>query len=290
MIINQKEIPVRGSEGRMMGTDVFYPKDSVALPIVIYVHGFNGLKDWAHFDLIATQFAEVGFFFIKMNLSHNGASLQTPLDFTDLDAFGNNNYTKELFDVEQILNWICAPENPYASLVDTNRICLVGHSRGGGIAILKTGEDHRVKALITWASIAECKTPWGTMSSEKLEAWKKAGVMYYSNKRTRQEMPLYYQLFENYESNRERLDIRKAIQKIETPILICHGTQDVAVPYNKALLLKQWQPKAELFTIESDHVFGRSHPWTSENLPDAMQQVVDESLHFLKKTFDLNQT
>jgi hypothetical protein len=45
--------------------------------------------------------------------------------------------------------------------------------------------------------------------------------------------------------------------------------------------LKEWQPAATLFTVESDHVFGRKHPWPENYLPAAMEAVVDKSLEFL---------
>jgi hypothetical protein len=50
----------------------------------------------------------------------------------------------------------------------------------------------------------------------------------------------------------------------------------------KAYDLKNWQPSAQLFIVESDHVFGRKHPWISEQLPPAMKTVMQESIRFLK--------
>ena len=69
---------------------------------------------------------------------------------------------------------------------------------GGGISILQAAEDKRINKLITWASISECKTPWGNWPPDKMQQWKETGVEYYTNSRTKQEMPLYYQLYEDY--------------------------------------------------------------------------------------------
>lgn len=279
----RKNFILAGYDGRPMATDIFIPGDTGAKPVIIYMHGFNGFKDWANWDLIARQFANAGFVFIKFNSSHNGTTPASPEEFTDLEAFGNNNYSKELYDLQVVIDWALQPGNPYSSSIDRSRLFLLGHSRGGGVVILEAAEEPSVKAIATWASVAEANTPWGSWSPEKMAAWKQTGVQHYPNARTKQQMPIYYQLYEDWQQNRERQDILAAIAGIRIPVLICHGTKDEAVPVHKAQLLHQRQPSSELFLVESDHVFGRKHPWTEEGLPPAMQQVVDTTITFFRK-------
>lgn len=262
-----------------MAVDIIY-KNHYKTPVIIYHHGFNGFKDWANFDIIATQFAEAGFVFVKFNTSHNGTTPEHAEEFIDLDAFGKNNYTKELYDLQQIINWVCEASNPHAEVLDINSIYLLGHSRGGGIVILKAAEEKRIKKLVTWASVAEAKTPWGNWNIEKMEDWKQKGVAYYPNSRTNQQMPLYYQLYQDHENNKERFDIIKAANCLKIPWLICHGTKDEAVPVDQAFLLKEASPNAELFLVEGDHVFDRKHPWVSITLPEVVQKVVDQTIKF----------
>lgn len=271
-----KDIQVTGSEGRPMLTDIFYTGKTEGKPVVIYAHGFNGFKDWGNFDIIAKQFAEMGLVFVKFNFSHNGTTVEQPEEFADPEAYGNNNYTKELDDLGAIIDWVDDASTGIGN------IYLLGHSRGGGIALLKAAKDTRVKGLVTWASVSECKTPWGSWDLEKMEAWEETGVQYYTNGRTGQQMPLYYQLYKNYLKNQLTLNIEQAIKKLEIPVLICHGSEDPAVNVEKAYQLHEWQPDSELFIVPSDHVFGRKHPWVEEELPEMMQQVVDRSIGFLK--------
>ena len=271
-----KDIQITGSEQKPMLTAIFYTGKTEGKDAVIYAHGFNGFKDWGNFDLIAKQFAEAGLVFVKFNFSHNGTTASKPEEFADLEAYGNNNYTKELNDLGSVIDWV-ADATP-----GLKKIFLLGHSRGGGIALLKAAEDSRVNGVVTWASVSECKTPWSGWSLEQIEEWEEKGVQYYTNARTKQEMPLYYQLYKNYLQNQLRLNIERAIKSLEIPVLICHGSADPAVPVQKAYELRAWQPEAQLFIVESDHVFGRKHPWEEEYLPDAMQQVVDKSIQFLK--------
>ncbi len=277
-----KNIIIPGTNSKPFALDIFYLEDTKPNPVVVYAHGFNGFKDWGNFDIIAKRFVQEGFTLVKFNFSHNGTTPQTPEDFTDLEAFGNNNYSIQLTDLQRVIDWLCNTNNSYAGQIDTSNISLIGHSMGGGIAILHAATDSRIKKLVTWAAISECKTPWGNWPPEKMQEWKQTGVQYYTNSRTQQQMPLYYQLYLDYVQHHDRLNIRTAINSICIPILICHGTMDMAVPVENALLLNEWQPAAKLFTLQTDHVFGRKHPWVEDGLPAAMEEVLGVSILFLK--------
>lgn len=272
---------VAGSLDRKMLVDVFYEENQTAKPVILYVHGFNGFKDWGNFDLIATEFVKAGFAFVKFNLSHNGTSIDAPEDFTDLDAYKQNTYSKELFDTTQIIQWLCLSTHTFSKELDIHKLALLGHSRGGGIVLVQTAEDPRVKVCITWASVANYNSPWKNFSPEKLLTWKEQGYFNYENKRTNQLMPIGYELYTDYQDNQARYNLDSVVKQIKVPLLICHGTQDQAVPHTQALHLHQWQPNSTLFLVESDHVFGRKHPWTENYLPQATQRIIQESIRFL---------
>jgi dienelactone hydrolase len=278
-----KNIVIFGSAQKPIVLDIFFEDNGNPKPVVIYAHGFNGFKDWGNFDLIAKRFAAEGFVFVKFNFSHNGTTPEHPEAFADLEAFGNNNYSIELEDIKLVVDWVCDPNNSYKHIIDKNRICLIGHSMGGGIAILHAARDRRIHSLVTWASICVCKTPWGSWPPEKMKEWKESGVQYYINGRTKQHMPLYYQLYEDYVKHEDQFNIQKAIASLDIPVLICHGTSDEAVPIESALALQRWQPAAKLFTVESDHVFGRKHPWEKPDLPGATEKVVNATVKFLQQ-------
>ncbi|MBK6642499.1 MAG: DUF2807 domain-containing protein [Bacteroidetes bacterium] len=185
---------------------------------------------WGVFDLVASQFAASGFGFIKFNFAFNGTTLENPLDFDDLDAFGNNNFTHELDDLEVAIDFLIS--NAEAYRVDINRIYLAGHSRGGGIVILKAAEDSRVKGITSWAAVAGFARH---ITVQDIRYWRQAGVFYVENSRTGQQMPLYPQLYENYYRNRNRLNILKAAERLQVPFLIIHGDEDETVPVDHAL-------------------------------------------------------
>ncbi len=272
-----------GADDKPMLYDIHFLKNQVKKTVIIYVHGFNGFKDWGNFDLIANHFASAGFFFVKMNLSHNGTTTDKPEDFTDLEAYSENNYTKELADIEKVIDWVCNKSNAYTKEFNPDKIVLLGHSRGGGISMIKASEDQRVKGLITWAAVGECKTPWGSWNDTKMKEWQQTGITHIENKRTRQLLPLKYQLYEDYKANEDRFNIKRAIKRLSIPVQICHGTQDEAVPYSTFLKFKIWKPKAEYVSVNSNHVFDRKHPYTEDFIPAKCMMVIEKNIDFLKK-------
>jgi len=282
LIMNfKKNITINGAENKLIAIDVFVPEKANKSPIILYAHGFCGFKDWGNFDLIAKEFVEAGFAFVKFNFSHNGTSPEFPEDFVDLEAFGNNNYSIELEDLKIVTDWIVDANNQYLNHSLQENLYLIGHSMGGGMSILLAAVDTRIRKLVTWASIAACKTPWGNWDSDRLELWKTTGVQYYTNGRTKQDLPLYYQLYLDYIQHEDEYDIPNKLASLTIPVLICQGTKDTAVTLDCALLLHERLPSSKLFTIESDHVFGRSHPCISNVLPDTTLAVVTETIKFL---------
>lgn len=280
-MLSKKNIILEGKHGKPVLTDIFYSEQDNC-PVVIYAHGINGFKDWGNFDLIAEQFAEAGFTFIKFNFSHNGTTPQQPEDFADLEAYGRDNYTIQLDDLETVIDWAASSDNTFAEAINPDKIMLLGHSKGGTMVLLKAAEDIRVQAVAAWAAPAACKTPWGKWDEEKMKEWEHSGVQYLTNGRTKQEMPLYYQLYQDYVENEQRFNLEEAVKALKIPMLICHGTDDPAVPVEQAYEIHHWKPEAEIFTLPTDHVFGRKHPWTNNNLPEPMQSVINKTIAFFQ--------
>ncbi|WP_027127685.1 alpha/beta hydrolase family protein [Gelidibacter mesophilus] len=260
--------------------DAFFTANETQKPLVIFCHGYKGFKDWGAWDLVAEAFANAGYFFVKFNFSHNGGTMEQPIDFPDLDAFAENNYSKELEDLDAIINFLHSTSNPFQSEIDPNQLILIGHSRGGGIAILKASEDNRITQLITWASVSDFGKR--TATSGELEQWKKEGVKYVLNGRTKQQMPHNYQFYEDFKTHETRLNIENAVKNLNIPHLIIHANDDPSVKYREAEDLHAWNPKSILFPIEkSDHVFGASHPWQDSTLPKPLATVVQKSMEFI---------
>jgi pimeloyl-ACP methyl ester carboxylesterase len=262
--------------------DARYLANGKAKPVVIFIHGFKGFKDWGPFNLMADEFAREGFVFVKTNVSHDGTTPENPTEFADLEAFGHNNFSIELDDIGTLIDHIAGGESPIPeSEADLNTFLLVGHSRGGAVAILKAAEDERVKGLATWASIHDIDQRW---PDEFIAEWKEKGVQYIYNARTGQQMPLYYQLAEDYYHNKKRLDIPSLLPELSKAFLIIHGTHDETVPVAAARQLAAWNPGAELYLVDhANHTFGGQHPFENSVLPEDSSLIISRTIDFFKE-------
>jgi len=280
MVISKNNI-LEGKHNKPILLDYGYRSDGNKKPVVVFAHGFKGFKDWGHFNKMMEAFIEAGFVFVKFNFSHNGGTVEQPIDFPDLEAFGQNNYTKELDDLNTVIDWVETNTNVPEKEINKQEIYLIGHSRGGGVSVIAAKEDARIKRLITWAAVSDLIN---RLPKEQLNQWKTDGVIYIPNGRTNQQMPMYYQFVEEVYANMERFNIKKAAQNIEIPQLIIHGTNDEAVQLHEAECLKSWNPTAELLIVNGGtHTFGASHPFKECVFPQDFKQVLEASIQFLKK-------
>ncbi len=281
MITKHKNIIIDGSAGKPIGIDLVYKADAKPKQVLIFSHGFKGFKDWGPFNDIAHYFAEQDIVFVKFNFSFNGTTTDDPLNFGDLKAFGNNNFCKELNDLKLVIDWIY--ETSFlANEIDLKNISLFGHSRGGGISILKAAEDTRITKVISWASPSNFlnRLPKG----EKLEKWRETNVAYIYNGRTKQNMPMYFQFYKNCKANNERLSIEKAIRSSRVPHLIVHGSEDPTVLIDEAESIKNWGTIIDLHIIKgANHVLGGFHPYNLKQFPKDLKEAITVSIEFLKR-------
>ena len=242
-------------------------------PAVVVLHGFKGFKDWGMFPPLSQRLAQAGFIVVSPNLS--GSGVDDKGDFSLPEQFGHNSFSAELEDVRRVIDALMAGQLGVAT---PSTLGLVGHSRGGGIAILQAARDPRVRALVTWAAISNVQRWPGPQRS----SWRAAGKTDIQNARTGQVLPLYTDVLDDIEQNTSALDIEAAGRRLQIPWLLIHGTEDESVPFAEAERLKaaSARPDTRLLPIEGGgHTFGAVHPWRATT-PE-LATVFDATLAWL---------
>ncbi|MES1258964.1 MAG: alpha/beta fold hydrolase [Gemmatimonadota bacterium] len=244
-------------------------------PAVLIMHGFKGFKDYAFLPPMAERLARAGF--TAVNISVSGAGVDGHGQFTMPERFARNTYSRELGDVAIAIRALMAGE---LGTAPPSSLGMIGHSRGGGVAICVTNETRAISALVTWAPISTIdRFPKAT-----IDLWRKNGRIEVENVRTRQKLPMDYEIVEDAIANASRFDILAAAEALDRPWLLVHGTDDETVPLaeGRRLSAAATDLRFEQRFIEGGtHTFGASHPWTGHT--KETEQLFRSTVDFLSR-------
>jgi dienelactone hydrolase len=217
---------------------------------------------------------------VLFNFSHNGVTPEAPTAFTDLEAFANNTFTRELDDLRAVLDAVDRRMLPEAAPVDPGRIGLMGHSRGGGTAVLQAARDERVWALATWSAVAHFVERF---TDAQVEDWRTQGYTTVQNSRTGQTMRMNRVLYDDAQAHRRALDIPAAAAAIERPWLVVHARDDDSVAFEAAeTLAEAGGETATLLPAEGGHTFGGAHPHDGA-VPETLETVWKRTQAFFRE-------
>ena len=268
------------SNNLIRGT-IFYNSNPENLPAIFIIHGFKGFKDWGYVPFFAQELAENGFFVVTFNFSHNGIG-EDPFNFTELEKFANNTISLEVSELKELVDFY--KNGGFGFDGKNNFVGLIGHSRGGAIALIYVSEsiqeNQSVNALALWGTIATFER----YTKHQVKLWKEQGYLEVTNSRTNQVLRLNRTLLDDYEANKDRFNLLKCISKITIPTLIVHGDQDLTVPLTEAYQLYNASNKnnTELIVIPSaGHTFNIVHPYEGSN--PQFEQVKAKTIDFFLK-------
>lgn len=253
--------------------DLRAPQGPPPRSAVVICHGLKGFKDWAFFPALARAVARRGHAAVSFNFSRAGVS-PGGMDLDDADGFAETTHSRNVDEIRMVLDavtdGILFPERP-------QRIGLLGHSRGGGEAILAAAEDDRVDALVTWAAVSA----FGRWSADQVAAWERGERVYLENKRTGESLPIDPGYWRDLVESSRRHDITAAAARLDIPWLIAHGDVDETVgPEHARALFDAAGERAELLLVDgAGHTFGAVHPFAG-GTPE-LRTVVDASLGWL---------
>ena len=243
-------------------------------PAVIVLHGFKGFKDWGMFPVLAERIARAGMTAVSFNLS--GSGVDDGGDFSFLDRFGHATFSGDLRDLDTV---VLALSEGGLGVPTPTSVGIIGHSRGGGVAVLHTAYDVRVRALVTWSAVSTVAR-W---SPEEIEQWRSEGALKIVNSRTGQVLPLHTDVLDDIEKNgASSLNIAAAAAQISVPWLIVHGAEDetVPVPEADALVKANRRGDSQLLRIEgAGHTFGAVHPFQGST-PE-LERAIDATVAWM---------
>ena len=261
---------VRNPTGDLISGDLRYSAGAPPRGAVVICHGFTAFKDWGPFPYFGRRFAEYGYLSITFNFSHNGIGAH-PLKFTEFEKFSRNTIGKEIEDLLAVIDAV-ERRSLCRGMPPPGPIGVVGHSRGGAVAIIGACEDRRIRCVAAWATV-------GTVfraTAHQREVWRRQGYLPISLRSTRTRLRLGREVLEDLEANRPRYDLDAAMRRIGIPVLLVHGRADRVVRIEEAESLYNASDKSMTELIELDrtgHVFGARQPFRGSH--PTIDHVID---------------
>lgn len=276
---------IPSTEGLPIRYDVYLPHPALEpLPIILFVHGFMGFKDWGPFPDLCYELAGNGFAVIAIDLSLNGIG-DRPGMLDRSDLLERQTFSQDLRDIQSVLQALqlgTLPTNHYA--LDPTKIGIIGHSRGGHLAVIAAAECIEIQSIVTWAAIADYSKRW---NASMIKSWETSGSVSITNARTQQIFNLQKSVYDDLTSHADRLLAIKRVRELYIPCLFLHGKDDDTVSYTEAQRLYDACPSADksLIILEhTGHTFGGSHPFEAEEFPPSLTELLAVTAQWFKDT------
>jgi len=258
VIDSQEGLPIRG--------DFNVPDHPRAL--VVLVHGFKGFKDWGFFPWLAELLCSRKFAVCRFNMSRSGIGEDSE-SFDRLDLFADDTYSIQVSDLRSVVAHA-------RTLFPRLPLFLLGHSRGGGVALLTARSLPGLAGVITWSAIASAAS-WDEQTKKQ---WRRDGFTEVVNARTKQVMRMSTAILDDYEAHAADLDILGSTERLEAPLLIVHGARDESVPVIAAQRIYDAAPEASLLVIgTASHTYNAIHPLI--HVPKELAIAAEVTSHFV---------
>lgn len=236
--LNSREgLPIRG--------DIDAPRKARAL--VVVVHGFQAFKDWGFFPWLSERLAAEELAAVRFNMSRSGIG-DDPETIDRLDLLAGDTYSAQLHDLVDVCRYV---RSRFRGLP----LFLLGHSRGGGVALLAAREIRGLAGIVTWSAISRANGWGGVDVSGKA-------------------------VLADFEAHRKRLDILDSAARLRVPLLSIHGGRDESVPVENSREIVARARDASLVVIQSaSHTFNAIHPLI--HVPRELEMAAAVTTHFV---------
>jgi len=257
---------IPSAEGLPIRGDIESADDPRAL--VVIVHGFKGFKDWGFFPWTAQRLLQHRLAVCRFNMSRSGIG-DDPETFDRLDLFEHDTYSTQLRDLAVVVGYA---QRRFPNLPTF----LFGHSRGGGIAILGAHEVPFLRGVVAWSPISRVDR-WDEATKRQ---WRAQGFLDVVNARTKQVMRMSPVVLDDYEANRQQLDIVAATERLRVPLLVLHGGRDESVPVHEGQLLAARATDSSMLVVHrASHTFNAIHPLV--HVPFELLTAAEVTSHFI---------
>lgn len=242
MISSPEPFEIEGADGGPLRGDLYAA--ALASPrALLLCHGFRGYKDWGFIPLLASTIATQGTPVAAFNMSGSGIAGPDGA-FTERERFRKNTYAAELDDIHRVARWLRQRLDAGDPVLG-----LMGHSRGGAMALLYAASHPEVRTVVSLAAPSRI----GVWPEAAFEAWRAHRPHIVRDFRTRADLELGPEIYDDIVKCGAAYDLHRAAASLTIPFLVVQGDRDRSVPLEEGRTLASWGPRemTELAIIEN---------------------------------------
>jgi hypothetical protein len=250
-------------------------------PLNIILHGFKAYRNWGFIPYFAERFTKDIGPTINFDFSLNGIDNEKEMLY-NVDLFRTNTVSQQLKDIEILLNEINDSNseiNKLLSPIWNGKVNLIGHSLGGACSLISAESFSQISSVVLLGSIS--KTDRNTERQKR--EWREKGFIEFKESYSGQILYLDVEYLEDKERNKDKIDLRRIISKLEVAICVIHGKLDFTVPLKEAEILIERAKNSKileyLFIDKCNHTFGVSHQFNETNT--SLELTIDKIKSFL---------
>src|SRR5262245_177069 len=219
VISSPEPFEIEGADGGPLRGDLYEAATSQPRSVLL-CHGFRGYKDWGFIPLLASTIASQGTPVAAFNMSGSGV-VGADGSFTERERFRKNSYAAELDDIDRVARWL-------RQRLDAGHLSLglIGHSRGGAMALLYAASHPEVRTVVSLAAPSRI----GVWPDAAFEAWRDRRPHVVRDFRTRAELPLGPEIYDDIVQGGAGYDLHRAAASLTIPYLVVQGDRDRSVP------------------------------------------------------------
>ena len=256
-IASREGLPIRGN--------IDAPASARAM--VVVAHGFKGFKDWGFFPWLSQHLCNVHKIVVcRFNMSRSGIG-DDPESFDRLDLFADDTYSQQIDDLVDVTRYAQARFRDVP-------VFLLGHSRGGGVALLASHQVEDLAGVITWSAISHADR-WDASTKHQ---WRTNGYLDVVNARTQQVMRTSTRVLDDVE--RAGHDILQSASNLQAPLLVVHGERDESVPVDEGRAIASRVADSSLVLIgNASHTYNAIHPLV--HVTPELTMATEITAHFI---------
>lgn len=254
------------------------------MPLLCFFHGYKSYRNWGFIPYVCEQFAETGFIALNLDFSKNGVIDEINYKFNP-DIFASNTLSQEIDDANHLLSLLNNNTNEelddFISESWNKEIYLVGHSRGASIALLIAPNFENIKQIALWSTVSHLIR----YTDRYKENLRNTGSIYFFDSIAKQELRTDYSYIEDLENNKEKFNLLNAISKLEQPIIILFGENDLVAPPKESFELLNNAYSSKNVRIvkvpKANHIYNVKYPFRGPT-PE-LNFAINNTIEFFKQ-------